>query len=201
MKRHVNSGDRSPMVKLKALDGIINLQSGALPTHLQFRRFAGCPVCSLHLRSFVRRADEIKANLREVVIFHSPRGELQRYVSDLPFHMVPDPTKAIYRAFGVEEDRKALLSPRAWPAIAKSVLAVLPGIIKGTAAVPPLDPPGGRFGLPADFMIASGGTVTASLYGTHVDDSWSVEEALEFAAQASATSKPQEPASVGGETN
>lgn len=27
--------------------------------HLQFRRFAGCPFCSLHLRSFVRRHDEI----------------------------------------------------------------------------------------------------------------------------------------------
>lgn len=23
-------------------------------THLQFRRFAGCPVCNLHLRSFAR---------------------------------------------------------------------------------------------------------------------------------------------------
>ena len=23
--------------------------------HLQFRRFAGCPVCNLHLRSIVRR--------------------------------------------------------------------------------------------------------------------------------------------------
>lgn len=29
--------------------------------HLQFRRFAGCPICNLHLRSIVRRHDEITA--------------------------------------------------------------------------------------------------------------------------------------------
>ncbi|MEE3918755.1 hypothetical protein V2I01_10735 [Micromonospora sp. BRA006-A] len=41
--------------------------------HLQFRRFAGCPVCNLHLRSIVRRHAEIEAaGVREVVLFHSP---------------------------------------------------------------------------------------------------------------------------------
>ena len=29
--------------------------------HLQFRRFAGCPVCNLHLREFAERWDEISA--------------------------------------------------------------------------------------------------------------------------------------------
>jgi len=40
--------------------------------HLQFRRFAGCPVCDLHLRSIVRRQRELSAaGVREVVVFHS----------------------------------------------------------------------------------------------------------------------------------
>jgi hypothetical protein len=40
--------------------------------HLQFRRFAGCPVCNLHLQSFVRRHAEIAAaGVREVIVFHS----------------------------------------------------------------------------------------------------------------------------------
>ena len=30
-------------------------------THLQFRRFAGCPICNLHLQSFLRRSEEIAA--------------------------------------------------------------------------------------------------------------------------------------------
>ena len=38
--------------------------------HLQFRRFAGCPVCNLHLHSIVQRNDEIQeASIREVVVF------------------------------------------------------------------------------------------------------------------------------------
>jgi hypothetical protein len=28
--------------------------------HLQFRRYAGCPVCNLHLRSISRRHEEIR---------------------------------------------------------------------------------------------------------------------------------------------
>src|SRR4051812_28272924 len=69
--------------------------------HLQFRRFAGCPVCNLHLRSFVQRHAELEAaGIREVVVFHSPVEELQGY--DLPFTIIPDPAKRLYREFGVE---------------------------------------------------------------------------------------------------
>ena len=32
--------------------------------HLQFRRYAGCPVCNLHLRSFIRRHDEVTGDYR-----------------------------------------------------------------------------------------------------------------------------------------
>src|SRR5262249_42027073 len=40
--------------------------------HLQMRRYAGCPICSLHLRSFTRNKDElVRAGVREVVVFHS----------------------------------------------------------------------------------------------------------------------------------
>src|SRR5437667_11924912 len=46
--------------------------------HLQFRRFAGCPVCNLHLRSFVERYPEITAaSIREVIVFHSWQEELK----------------------------------------------------------------------------------------------------------------------------
>ena len=61
-------------------------------THLQFRRFAGSPFCSVHLRSFVRRHDEITAmGIREVVTFRSTVTELQRHYDDLPFAIVAAP--------------------------------------------------------------------------------------------------------------
>ena len=46
-------------------------------THIQFRRFAGCPVCNLHLQSFVARNRKVAdAAIHEVVVFHSPDEEL-----------------------------------------------------------------------------------------------------------------------------
>uniref|UniRef100_UPI000AD25EA9 AhpC/TSA family protein n=1 Tax=Nocardia lijiangensis TaxID=299618 RepID=UPI000AD25EA9 len=90
--------------------------------HLQFRRFAGCPVCNLHLRSIVtRRAEIAAANIREVIVFHSHADELRKYAEDLPLDVIADPDRILYREFGVESSPRALLDPRGWPAIARAV--------------------------------------------------------------------------------
>ena len=87
--------------------------------HLQLRRFAGCPICHLHLRSFVRRHAEIAAaGIREVVVFHSPAEELAPHASGFPFPLVADPEKRLYAELGVESSPRALLDPRAWLPIA-----------------------------------------------------------------------------------
>lgn len=65
--------------------------------HLQFRRFAGCPVCNLHLNSIVQRYDEILAAfIREVVVFHSTAEALLPYAGELPFAVIADPDKQLY---------------------------------------------------------------------------------------------------------
>ncbi|QVQ51193.1 AhpC/TSA family protein [Spiractinospora alimapuensis] len=145
-------------------------------THLQFRRFAGCPICNLHLRTVIQRHDEIEAaGIREVVLFHSPAEALRDY--DLPFAVIPDPEKRHYRAFGVESSRRALLHPRTW-------LAILRGsgmILSGSRRPPALHQPGGRQGMPADFLIATDGRIVASKHGEHAYDQWSVDELLAHA--------------------
>ena len=91
--------------------------------HLQFRRFAGCPICNVHLQSIVRRHDEIAdADIREVVVFHSTDEELRRYVDDLPFAVVCDPDKVLYTEFGVGSSPRAVLDPRAVAPILNEVL-------------------------------------------------------------------------------
>jgi hypothetical protein len=147
--------------------------------HLQFRRFAGCPICNLHLRSFVTRHDEIvRASIREVVFFHSSTTELAEHTADLPFATIADPDKVTYRRFGVEAGARALLDPRSWPAIVRGgALTTL-----GRFRAPSLRPSGGRLGLPADFLIAPDGAVLAAHYGRHADDQWSVDELLRHAA-------------------
>jgi len=159
--------------------------------HLQLRRFAGCPVCNLHLRSFARRNREVlRAGVREVVVFHSPAGELLPQVRDLPFAVVADPRKQLYQEFGVESAKRALLDPRAWPAIVSGVRSSLWEIARHRRPAPPRTPYGGRFGLPADFLIASDGSVIAVKYGQHANDQWSVGELLTLAGRQRQASEP-----------
>jgi len=152
-------------------------------THLQFRRFAGCPVCNLHLRSFVARHQEVDAaGVREVVVFHSPAAELREHTADLPFDVVADPDKALYREFGVESAPRALLHPKAWPAIVLAIATMLPDVLRKRSPAPARKQEGGRLGLPADFLIAPDGAVLASHFGRHVYDQWSVDELLNLEA-------------------
>lgn len=147
--------------------------------HLQFRRFAGCPVCDLHLRSVIHRHGEITtAGIREVVFFHSSAEELRDY--DAPFAVVPDPEKRYYREVGVESGARALWHPGAWGAIWRGSALTLSGAFRSPAR----SQPHGRFGLPADFLVAPSGTLLAAKYGRHANDQWSVEELLAHARAA-----------------
>jgi peroxiredoxin len=85
--------------------------------HLQFRRYAGCPVCNMHLRSFAKRDSEIvAAGIKEVVVFHSSTEKMIEFQGQLPFAAIADPQKKLYAEVGA--DRKmsplAAMSPRSW---------------------------------------------------------------------------------------
>jgi AhpC/TSA antioxidant enzyme len=150
--------------------------------HLQFRRFAGCPICSVHLASIVRRHDEIADDgVREMVIFHSTDQELRRYVGDLPLAVVGDPAKALYAEFGVGSSAPAVLDPRAVPPALESMVRQGYWRKRGGKPVANPHPPGGRLGLPADFLIAPDGRVLACKHGTHANDQWTVDEVLAHA--------------------
>jgi peroxiredoxin len=151
--------------------------------HLQFRRFAGCPVCNLRLRSMVRRHQEIEAaGVREVVVFHSPAKELAEHTAGLPFAVIADPGKRLYAEFGVESAARSLLSPRAWGPVIRGVARSGWEIGRGRERGPAAAPHGGRLGLPADILIARDGRVVAAKYGEHAYDQWPVDELLDLAS-------------------
>ena len=165
--------------------------------HLQFRRFASCPVCNLHLHSIVQRYSEIQAaSIQEIVIFHSAQEAILPHASNLPFAIIADPDKTLYRAFGVESSPSALLDPRAWLPILHGIYRSLGAIARGEQPVPTLNPQGGRLSLPADFLIAADGRVLACKYGSHAYDQWSVNEILALAT-ASTHSHGDLPATSG----
>lgn len=145
-------------------------------THLQFRRFAGCPICNLHLRSVVQRQNEIaSAGIREVIFFHSAAEALRPYESDLGLTVIPDPERIWYKKFGVEKSLGGLLHP-------KSIGAALTGLTgKGLAAS--LNLSEDHTGLPADILLDASGLVRAVKYGTNANDQWSVDELLSLAKE------------------
>lgn len=151
-------------------------------THLQFRRFAGCPICNLHLRSITGRLEEIEAaGVREVVVFHSTDAELLTYQDDLPLTVVGDPERRLYRRFGVESGSRAL-GGRAWRALPRGVALMARRGVAHRRPAMPFAPTGGKLGLPADVLVASDGRIVAARYGEHADDQWSVDELLALAA-------------------
>jgi peroxiredoxin len=145
--------------------------------HLQFRRFAGCPICNLHMRSIRGRHNEIvAAGVREVVVFHSSADAMREFQADLPFATIADPDKELYREFGVEASPKALLNLRAWSAATRGMKH---SSLRGAAGLGEK-----HLGLPADFLIGPDGRVLAVKYGSHADDQWSVDELLDLAGAA-----------------
>ena len=188
-KLKISAGRAFPSLQLSGLDGAtIAIPDAGETVHLQLRRFAGCPVCNLHLRSFVRRADELTtAGVREVIVFHSTPESLRVYEPELPFTIVADPTKQIYRALGVESTARAVLDPRLLIRLPKIFLSAIRGIVSPPHRIPPMLPTGGQLGVPADFLIASDGHVIATKYGQHAYDQWTVDQLLTHSSHHTAT--------------
>ncbi len=154
--------------------------------HLQFRRYAGCPACNVHLRSMARRHDDIlAAGIREVVVFHSKREMMLQFQGELPFAAIADPDKKLYAEFGVGKmSPLSAFDPRSWRAVYRAVTRSpdLRGAM-GTGEQ--------HMGLPADFLIGPDGVILAVKYGAYVDDHWSVDDLLAIARTPTSAARPQ----------
>ncbi|HEX3763270.1 MAG TPA: peroxiredoxin-like family protein [Kofleriaceae bacterium] len=157
-------------------------------THLQFRRFAGCPICNLHLQRFrARHTELLGAGIREVVVFHSPPAELRAHAGQLPFAVIADPDRRLYAELGVEAGVRSLLDPRVWPTLVRAIARSTLAILRGRERPPSLVQRAGRLGLPADFLIDSDGRIVACKYGDHASDQWSVDQVLAASAAMGAS--------------
>jgi peroxiredoxin len=140
-------------------------------THVQFRRFSGCPIGNTHIASLRAAANQLQEmGIYEVLFFHSTTLEVQSFHKDLPFDAIADPGKHFYRLVGAEKSFFASLHPSAlWAAFVSS--------IKGRIG---MKMRGGPFGLPAEFLIASDGRILAAKYGLHAYDQWSVHDLVKL---------------------
>lgn len=172
-------GQRAPTALLETIQGRpVPLPDPGSPwVHLQFRRFAGCPVCNFHLMGLARRHDDLQAaGVRQVVVFHSAREEMLNYQAPLPFDCIADPQKRLYRQYGVETSLRALLHPSVFWSGMRWVLATRRFYRRAENGIQ---------GLPADFLIDARGQIIAVHYGRHADDQWDADEVLRLARTAS----------------
>jgi hypothetical protein len=138
-------------------------------THLQFRRWVGCPICNDHLAHFRRDHGRIvAAGIRELVFFHSTPDEIRAFDSPMPFEIVGDAERVYYRQFGVESSWLNMASWRAVAAAARGIAAGKYSYANNR----------GIDGLPADFLVSDKGVVVASHYGDDAADHWSVDELI-----------------------
>jgi peroxiredoxin len=170
----LTAGLKAPAFAAQTLRGgrltLDDLRGG--PVLLKFYRFATCPVCNLHLRGFIKRHHELaRTGLRTVVLFHSPRARLEKAIETaLPFDVIPDPGKEIFRAYGVTGSLRGMFHPRVMADYARALVA---GFSAGM-----LSHDGGIQGHPADFLIDAGGTVRLAHYGSHYADSLDTDAVL-----------------------
>lgn len=171
--RKLKAGEKFPVASLTTTKGkeLSIPVAGAKFTHVQFRRFAGCPICNTHIASLRAAANQLQElGIYEVLFFHSTTGEVQSFHNDLPFDTIADPGKDFYRLVGAEKSLFASLHPSAlWAAVVST--------IKGRIG---LKMTGGPFGLPAEFLVASDGRILAAKYGRHAYDQWSVDELVKI---------------------
>jgi thioredoxin-dependent peroxiredoxin len=135
------------------------------PLLLKFYRFATCPVCNLHMHQFLLDYHHVEdVGLTTVVFYHSPADKLADTQADaVPFDLVADPAKEIFKRYGVEQGFRGLISPTVMRDYARALTA---GYSTGL-----LTSDGGITGNPADFIIDSSGRVALARYGKHYADS------------------------------
>src|SRR5262245_36152730 len=168
-------GDIVPARTLESVTGEpIKLPDPNCLVHLQFRRFVDCPICNTHIAELRGRAREIEAaGIKEVIVFHSSAKSIRSYQRDVPFVLVGDPKKALYKEFGVETSLRFMSL--------EALGAGIRGMAHGHFGLRLSE---GPLGLPADFLIAPSGQIEAVKYGTHAYDQWSVDDLIALATGA-----------------
>ena len=144
---------------------------------LKFYRFASCPICNLHVREYVKKADEMeRAGITTVMVYHSPRELMESKIkTQVPFAMISDPGKQIFDEYGVEFTWKGMFTLRVWQRYMK---AMLYGFVTR-----PIGHEGSMKGHPADFFIDPQGRVRYAHYGTDYTDSLTADEAVRIAQE------------------
>lgn len=164
----IEIGDMAPDFHVADSSGTVQSPAGdsSGSTLLCFFRYSGCPYCNLRVSQMIKAAPELERyNIRVVTVFQSSRQNILRDVGRQapPFPIIPDPTGALYRRYGVT------------PSWAKALRAMILHPLRAPYAMFakgfwPTLPDGDPHMVPADFLISPEGVVRLSYYGKDISD-------------------------------
>ncbi len=157
-------GDLAPAVVLEALDGSrLDCRRSGAPAVVSFTRYAGCPVCQLHVARVAATMPEFRSRSCTVwMVFQSTPERLQAAMAGWQpgFAAVADPAARLYDAFGVAPSLTGYVHPRSVRALAQATLA---GKRHGRFE-------GRETQMPAGFVLDRAGRIAFAHYGRDVGD-------------------------------
>jgi len=157
-------GDRAPAVVLQALDGSrLDCSRPSGPVVVSFTRYAGCPVCQLHVGRIAAAMPEFRARSCGVwMVFQSTPARLQAAMAEWKpgFAAVADPTSGLYDAFGAATSLAGYVHPRSLVALVRATFA---GKRHGRFE-------GRETQMPADFVLDPAGRIAWAHLGRDVGD-------------------------------
>lgn len=139
-------------------------ESRGLPVWLAFYRYAGCPLCNLHLYESSLWLDSMpRSDLKMIAVFESAGEKFEdvgAWDCSVPLTLISDPEKKHYETFGVDARLLAAFTPVVVPRL---IRALRQGFRQG--------PIGGELGqVPGHFLIDETGVIEQAYYGRHIDD-------------------------------
>jgi len=139
---------------------------------LFFLRHLGCPLCKMtvdELKEAYPRFDD--KGVKVAVVVQSTPKRVAQYAGQkgLPYYLVSDREKNLYRAFEVNRGGlKEFMAPSAFKA---TIRATLKGHMHGAFE-------GDELQVPASFLLSPEGEVVHAYYGKDISDFGSVEDVL-----------------------
>jgi len=136
------------------------------PLILSFYRYAGCQLCNLRMRDFIKNYNEFYklSGINALAVFQSPVNKMEKNLykhHDIPFDVISDPNMKWYRDFGLE---------RSWGGFLRTIGNMNPFIKSMAAGYAKIDPDGPINRLPADFLISKDGKIEDTFYAKDISE-------------------------------
>ncbi|WP_264793253.1 redoxin domain-containing protein [Aureispira anguillae] len=153
---------------------------------LVFLRHAWCPVCNYRTHELIGNYNALKeAGYEVVVVYESSKKSLLPYVEDhdLPYFVIADPQRELYKAFKVEFSSEKMLKSRT---NTKMLTHYKKGMeLFGDRQYAKEKGEEKSSIIPADFIINKDRTLETVYYGEYIGDHLPVKELLEGAGSSS----------------